>query len=115
MQQVREHDLPEDERRHLRVWLVMQQRVKRMFLGLAAALGAVLIHPEGEAGHGFRYDPDASVDGGEMDRRLRGDRLAGTTGAEVEGRGCADGVLGLVASEEETGERILHYCLLFFM
>lgn len=80
-----------------------------MILGLAAALGAVLVHPEGEAGYGLGDDSNAGVDCGELDRCLRGDGLARATGAEVEGWGCADGVLGLVAGAEETGEGIFHY------
>ena len=49
-----------------------------------------------------------TVDSEELDRCLRGDRLAGAAGAEVEGRGCADGVLGLVPGTEQAGEGIFH-------
>jgi len=68
--------------------------------GLAAALDAVLIHPKGEAGHCFRYDPDADVDRGELDRGPLSDGLAEATDAEVEGGGRADGVRGLIAGAE---------------
>lgn len=69
-------------------------------MGLAAALNAVLIHPEGKVGHCFRYTPDVSVDHGELDHDPRVDGLARVTGAGVEGLGCADEDFGLVAGAE---------------
>lgn len=71
-----------------------------MVLGLAAVLNAVLIYPEGASDHSFRSNQDASIDSGKLDRSLRGEGLAGTAGAGVEGRGCADEDFGLVAGEE---------------
>lgn len=73
---------------------------ERMVRGFAAFLSTVFVHPEGEAGKGFRYDPDASIDSGKLDRSLRGEGLVRTAGAEVEGQGCADGVFGLIAGAE---------------
>jgi len=79
-----------------------------MVLGLAAALGAVLVHSEGETGHRFCDNPDAGVDRGELDRGLRIDGFAGPACTEVEGWGCADGVLGLVTSAKKAGEGVFH-------
>lgn len=63
-------------------------RPERMVRGCAAFRSTVFVHPEGEAGKGFRYDLDASIDSaGKLDRSLRSEGLVRTAGAEVEGQG----------------------------
>ena len=86
----------------------MDQAVQRMLSGLAVTVLLGFIYTQRQAGDRFRDHSDTGIHRGKLDRCLSIDRLAGTAGAEVEGRSGTDAVLRLIPSTEQRGEGVFH-------
>ena len=99
-QQMRKHRLPQDERGHLRVGLVVQETVGRMGERLLTAPVRVLADMQRQAGHRFRNHPDTGVHRRGLQRGMLIDHFAGGRAAKQEGKRAAQTVLGLIAGVE---------------
>ena len=107
---MRKHRFPPDERGHLAVGFVMQNRIEWMIQRFDAAFTLILIHMQRQAGDGFRNHPHAGVDRAHLNGGARRDRFTRRTGTKIEcGRGT-DQIrrAGLVPGAEQTSKWIFH-------
>ena len=106
IKKVRHERLPKHEGTHLRVRLIMEQKVQRMVKGfLLAAVLLIAVEVEWQSRHSLRQNTDAGIHRRHLHRGAFIDPLARRASAKEKAVGAACGaVLGLIPGTEKPGK-----------